>query len=733
MQVTTAEYKEEQLRDLRNASHVFVYLGVISKEAQANAYVDTTLEPYASTDIFVEQPFEAYYASLEQAYTRVDGSSHFFLPEDENLYALFQGAVTVGIGGAITFDFDNYHELDIKGLTIDFGEYYPTAFSVTNGTDSYSYTNDSPGVYVLEDVFHDSDYITITPTTMVGGSQRMRIYSIIFGVGLTFDNRTLISTQRRNTVDHLSSSLPSKAFSFTVSNYNKKFNKDNPNSFLNFLQTEQACSYEYGREMDDHSIYKIDGGNVALKTWSSNDTQAKFSCVGYLDFMDGTFYKGKYRSEGITAYDLAEEVLEDAGIENYRIDSYLKEITLYNPLPVTTHKNCLQMIANATQSILYEERKGRIIIESSFTPDITSVTYANATDYSDTDTIVTVEGTELNYATLESGFTKVDGSLSFLPSTHANADDSGYISDTVANSSDEMATESSITIEWEAQWTFYGLVLTYPEWSMPTQITVIGYADGDEVVQITSTDPRGIENEFDEVDKIKIVFDKAPENHRVHCKTINIGDVSNYSITYHDLADTPIATSMDNIKNIEVHYYSFFEGSESASVATTQAIVGDNLITFSSPYYDYSVAYKDETEGTLTIEESGAYYVIVSADTAGAIEVTGKKIEMTDNTYTYEASEIGGTKTVTNQLISSQELAETEAEWVGEFYTAGTEYSINFRGEPALDCDDLIYLENKFVPKNLIRITEETLDTSTGMATNAHKLKAVRVSYGGSE
>ena len=732
MQVTTAEYKEEQLRDLRNASHVFVYLGVISKEAQANAYVDTTLEPYASTDIFIEQPFEAYYASLEQAYTRVDGSSHFFLPEDNNLYALFQGAVTVGVAGSITFDFENYHELDIKGLTIDFGAYYPTAFTVTNGTDTYSYTNDSPGVYVLEDVFNDSDYITITPTTMVGGQQRMRIHSIIFGVGLTFDNRTLISTQRRNTVDHLSSSLPSKAFSFTVSNYNKKFNKDNPNSFLNFLQTEQACSYEYGREMDDHSIYKIDGGNVALKTWSSNDTQAKFSCVGYLDFMDGTFYKGVYRPEGITAYNLAEEVLEDAGIENYRIDSYLKEITLYNPLPVTTHKNCLQMIANATQSILYEDRKGRIIIESSFTPDITSITYANATDYSDTDTIVTVEGTELNYATLESDFTKVDGLLSFLPSTHANADDSGYISDTVANSSGVMSTESSITIEWEAQWTFYGLVLTYPAWSMPTQITVIGYADGDEVVRITSTDPRGVENEFDEIDKIKIVFDKAQSGQRVHCKTIGIGDVSNYSITYHDLADTPTATSMDNIRNIDVHYYNYSYSEETATAATTSVAEGNNLITFTTPYYDYSVAYKNDEDGTLAIEESGAYYIVVSSTVPGTVEVTAKRIESTDNTFTYVASEIGGTKTVSNQLISSLELAEIEGQWVGEFYTAGTEYSLTFRGEPALDCDDLVYLENKFVKKNLIRITEETLDTSTGMAPNSHKLRAVRVSYGGS-
>ena len=727
MQPTTAEYKEEQKRDLRNASHVFVYLGVISKEAQANAYVDTTLEPYASGDIFAEQTFEAYYASLEDNYSRVDGS-FIFLPRQEELFALFQGAVTVGINGAITFDFETYHELDIKGLTIDFGDYYPTALTVTNGTDTYSYTNDTPGKYVLEDVFNDSDYITITPTTMVGGQQRMRIHSIMFGVGLTFDNRTLISTQRRTSVDHLSNSLPVKQFIFTVNNREKKFNKDNPYSFINFLQMGQECSYMYGREMDDESIYKIDGSDVALQTWSSNDSQAKFTCCGYLDLMADTFYKGQYRPNGITAYALAEEVFADAGIEDYRIDTYLKRITLKNPLPIQSHKNCLQMIANATQSVLHEDRHGRVIIESSFTPEIVSTVFANATNYSETATISSDDGAATNYATCEADYTKVDGQMKFLPRTISQASAVGYVSDSVANSSGNITTESSITITWEAQWTFYGLQLTYTPWAKPTQVTVIGYADNVEVVRDTTTDPNNFQTEFDECDKIKIVFDKTTPEQRVHCKTIHVVDISDYEITYHELAETPIATSVENVKNIDVHYYGYSYGTETNSVATADVSVGENLITFGTPYYNYSVAWK-EGSGTLSIVESGAYYIVVNSTAAGTMEVTGKKIDVSDNTLTYAASEIGTTKTVKNQLLHSKALATTEGAWVADHYNSDTEYTIDFRGEPALDADDLIYLENKFVDKNLIRITSETLDTSTGMSTKAHKLTARRVSY----
>ena len=735
MQVTSAEYKEEQKRDLRNESYVYVYLGIISKEAQANAYITSNLDPISSQDIFQEPIFEAYYAALEDNFTRVDGS-FYFQPVEASQYALFQGAVTSSVNGAITFDFHDYHALNIKGLTIDFGDYYPTAFTVTNGTTTYNYTNDHPGIYVLEDVFNSTDYITITPTAMVGGNQRLRIHSIMFGVGLSFDNKTLISTQRRSSIDHLSNSLPVKQFMFTIDNLNKKFNKDNPNSFVNFLQTEQLCTFEYGRKMDDDSIYRIDGGNVALKTWSSNDIQAKFTCVGFLDFMGESFYKGQYRPNGITAYALAQEVLADAGIEDYRIDSYLNRVTLKNPLPITSHKNCLQMIANACRSILYEDRDGRIVIESSFTPEVTSISFTRATSYSNTETSrnsIIGNANTTNYATLEYHYSKVDGqSLRWVRAEedpnypwYAN----GYVSSIVSNENCELTSECSITIEWEAQWTFYGLELTYPSWHAPKTATVIGYANGAEVVTDTTDDPRHFSTEFVECDKIKVIFNTTEyPNQKVHCKHINIGDVSDYNLTYHELAETPIATSIENVKNVDVHHYNFTYANDSQNVSKVNAVKGENLVTFGSPYHTYSVAFTSTT-GTLSITESGAYYLKFTSNKAAEVQISAKKIEVTDSTYRSVVSELGGTKVSKNQLIDNTAHAALLGTWIGEYYDSDTEYSLVFRGEPALDCDDPIYLQNNFVDKNLIRITDETLDTGTGMTTRAQKLTARRISY----
>ena len=122
---------------------------------------------------------------------------------------------------------------------------------------------------------------------MVGGQQRLRILNITFGVGLVFDNYSLISTSWKSMCAHISDVLPTKTFSFTISNLNKKFAADDPHSFVSFLQEQQEVEFQYGRQLEDGSLFTIPGGKMYLKSWSSDDTQAKFSCVGFLDYLRG--------------------------------------------------------------------------------------------------------------------------------------------------------------------------------------------------------------------------------------------------------------------------------------------------------------------------------------------------------------------------------------------------------------------------------------------------------------
>lgn len=63
---------------------------------------------------------------------------------------------------------------------------------------------------------------------------------------------------------------------------------------------------------------------------------------------------------------MAVDVFEDAGIseDKYWVDPYLKNITVYNPLPMVKHKECLQLIANAGRSVVMQNRDGLILIKS---------------------------------------------------------------------------------------------------------------------------------------------------------------------------------------------------------------------------------------------------------------------------------------------------------------------------------------------------------------------------------
>ena len=193
MQAVSSAYRAEQKEYLREEGYIWVYLGVISKEAQAHAKANGTFALYSSPQLVnTTVPFEGYYAIPEENFIRADGTQ-YFLPRNKNSFALYQGLVTQEMCDSVTFTFGKYTHLDIKGLTIDFGDYYPTSFTISNGTFTYPYTNDKPGEWVTEDIFRDTDHITITPDAIVGGQKRFRIISILFGIGLMFDSGQMVN------------------------------------------------------------------------------------------------------------------------------------------------------------------------------------------------------------------------------------------------------------------------------------------------------------------------------------------------------------------------------------------------------------------------------------------------------------------------------------------------------------------------------------------------------------
>ena len=126
--------------------------------------------------------------------------------------------------------------------------------------------------------------------------------------------------------------------------------------------------------------------------------------------------------DGFTPFDSgeAESIFADVGLEpdEYYIDDYLNDVVLVNPIPETTHRECLQLLANACRCIIRQDENGRIMIKANFAtvldPEDLQVATNGVSDWSKPENIFV--GTSVIYADMTQEFLKADGNMYFLAS-----------------------------------------------------------------------------------------------------------------------------------------------------------------------------------------------------------------------------------------------------------------------------------------------------------------------------
>ena len=153
-------------------------------------------------------------------------------------------------------------------------------------------------------------------------------------------------------------------------------------------------------------------------------------------------------------------------------------------------------------------------------------------------------------------------------------------------------------------------------------------------------------------------------------------------------------------------------------------MAGTNLVTWTKPCHDLALTGEDLT---LTVIESGPYYVQFTSSGAGKVKINGIEYVASDTIYEHEVSEYGTDKELKNPLIDNRSMAVEQAEWLTSYFAADTEYTISYRGEPALDVDDQIFVESPYVDSNIMRIESETINTDVGMGKC--QIKGRRTSY----
>lgn len=724
MQKVSKAYKESMKSSLRERAYIMISFGLVNQEAQAKATVDNGSYAYYSNkdNIFGEHIDDTVYATLEEEFTKVDGSM-FFLPRateggryydtgivSDKLVSEARCEVIISLNTIAT---------DFKGLTINFGENYPVDFDIVGSTgQTIEFRGNTKSKWSTEEVLENTTYIKLVFYKMKNPQSRLRIYSIMFGYGLVYYNDSVMSSALDSYVSPIGADVPQFDFSVTLKNYDHYFNVDNPNSAINYLETGQEMDIMYGYQTPGSDIIEwIQGNHLWCSEWESDDNTATIRCQDIFRNMDGEYVRGLYSAAGKSYYALAEEILKDAGISEYYIDPRLKKLYSNNPIPRVKYKEALQIIANACRCVLTQSRDGKVQIKSNFMPSASIATNGEET-YSNAANVLT-DTPKVEYATLAGNYTPTDGTMFFLPRNGKAALTTGYVSKEISGANGTFTKNPVVTITMEAIRAYYGLKLVFGT-AFPAAFTIRTYKGSEPVNEypvekdeISTTSI--ILRDFDDFDVMKIEFTKTAEPYnRIVLNYFSLSDVVDFTMNRRDMTSSPKAIKQELIKEVIVPCYTYQENNREENLVYEDIdVVAGEVETYyiQDPSYGYKVKL-DEVEGKATVVAWSNYFVTIKFNVTGSfkLEVQGYRYKIVEKYATVSLNARGKTVKWKNPLISNTTMANELAAWLADYYTAGIEYEYDTRGNPELDATDIVYQENEFHDGMRVNIYRHTVN-----------------------
>lgn len=724
MQKVSKAYKESMKSPLRERAYIMLSFGLVNQEAQAKARIEEGDFSYYSnsSNIFGESNDDTVYATLEENFTKVDGSM-FFLPRRNASHTyLDTGIVSEKLLSEAIFELTinlNMAATDFKGITINFGENYPVNFDMVSSSGQViEYRNNTESLFTTEEVLENTTQVKLVVYSMKNPQSRLRIYSIRFGYGLVYYNNDVMSSSLESYVSPIGADVPQIDFTVQLKNYDLYFNVDNPKSAINFLETGQEMQIHYGYQLpDSDEIEWIIGNNLLCSEWESDDYTATIRCQDIFRNMDSEFYKGIYNRNGISYYDLAVAVLKDAGFTDYYIDPQLKNLYTKNPLPRVQHKEALQIIANACRCVLSQTRLGKIQIKSSFVPEAQASAETEAA-YSNVENIMNTEVKD-EYASLATNYAVADGSMFFLPRNGVGVRNTGYVSAEISNEQCEFEKNPKVTIRQEVACMYYGARFTFGQ-SLPSAFIIRTYNNGElvntvEVGENEISKVTVVHTELDDFDTMVVEFTKTAEpQNRIVLNNFSFGDVTEFTMTRNDMTSSPKAIKQELVKEVIVPAYSYQNGVQEESLISEEVTVAvGDITTFfvGEPSYNYRAVVDEDASG-VTILEWGNYYIKVQFNVAGTyrLEIFGYRYKIVEQYAVKSLNNRGRTIKWENPLMSDIAMATDLAEWLGDYYASGIEYEYNTRGNPELDVNDIVYQENEFHDGMKVTIYRQTLN-----------------------
>lgn len=329
-------------------------------------------------DLSESNPYCPKYATLELNQWVLDGSLKS-LPAKDYENGRFVSSHLSGedcyfaTRPVLTLNWSSQVDVTVPGVTIQWSKTYdefPTAYYVRVYNDNNllaevaNLDNDSALNVLLVDI-EQFNRIEVEIVKWNLPHHRARIEQLFVGVINTYEKGDLISYTHENFCDILSGELPRNTITFSLDNTDNKWNPLNPQGKYKYLLEQQTMRVRYGMNVDG-TIEWIDGGVFFLNEWHtpSNGIEATFTAESMLTFMDVP-YTG---SRAGTLLQVAEEAIMQIDLPDdasYYFDSSLGAVQVDFAEVDSEYlvSEVLQMVANAGECIMYQDRSGCLRIE----------------------------------------------------------------------------------------------------------------------------------------------------------------------------------------------------------------------------------------------------------------------------------------------------------------------------------------------------------------------------------
>lgn len=204
-------------------------------------------------------------------------------------------------------------------------------------------------------------------------NRRVRLTSIELGQTFRYEGEQIRSMEHSAEVNPLSLTMPSSQFRLTIIDRNNDFDADNPEGKFRYLVQNLPLRVSVEQPYFDGTSLQtlpIPIGTFFLDDWYDGDNESEYTFVAkdLIGLMaKASYYKGRrYDAQKMDLEDFLEEILDDARLTLYAQGMWeyigISNYKVYPVMPVVTHREAVQFLANANACTAYPDRAGKLSI-----------------------------------------------------------------------------------------------------------------------------------------------------------------------------------------------------------------------------------------------------------------------------------------------------------------------------------------------------------------------------------